>query len=192
MNFKKHTFTLSLILLIFSASFFSHAQKTYKMNGPTKFEVLGTSTLKDWEMDSEKGDGTAKISVKNGKISSIEDLNVSVRGKSLKSGSSGMDKNAHEALKVDKHPVIRFNMKDVLSYKSKSMRIRGDLTIAGVTRSKTFDVKVKNSDQSLVFYGDLDVTFSEFNMEPPTAMWGSIKTGNDLKLNFYTAFKPIQ
>lgn len=191
MMITKHAFTIGLFIIIYSFSFTSFAQERYKMNGTTEFVVSGTSTLKDWTMESNKGSGTADLSVDNGKINSIEKLSVSMRGKSLESGTSGMDENAYKALKADQHPVIRFSLKKVLSNRGNTIKIKGDLTIAGVTKSKTFDMNVKNSASSLQFYGDLDVTFSEFNMTPPTAMWGTIKTGDELSIHFNTTFKAI-
>lgn len=192
MIISKHILTLVFFLTSFSISFTSLAQQSYKMNGTTEFSVSGTSTLKDWTMESHKGNGTAKISVDNGRINSIEKLSVSMRGESLESGTSGMDKNAYKALKADQHPVIRFSLKEVIANRGNRIKIKGNLTIAGVTKSKTFDMNVNNSSNSLRFSGEFDVTFSEFNMTPPTAVWGTIKTGNELTLSFDTQFKPIK
>lgn len=192
MMISKYALSLGFFLTIYSFNFISLAQQTYKMNGTTEFVVAGTSTLKDWTMESHNGSGTVDISVVNGRISSIEKLSVSVRGKSLESGSSRMDINAYKALKEDQYPIIRFNLKEVLANRGNTIRIKGDLTVAGVTKSKTFDMNVNSSAQSLRFSGEFDVTFSEFNMTPPTAMWGTIKTGNELTLSFDTQFKPIK
>lgn len=187
----KHAFALGILFVVYSFNLNTFAQDRYKMNGPTKFEVSGTSSLKNWEMNSQKGSGTANIAVENGRINSIEKLSVTLRGESLKSGTSGMDKNAYNALKTGQHPVIRFKMEEVLSNRGNVIKIKGDLTVAGVTKTKTFDMQVNNSSESLRFSGKLDVTFDEFNMTPPTAMWGTIKTGNELTISFNAVFKPI-
>lgn len=160
----------------------------YKVTESSKFVVAGTSTLHDWKMVSDKAEGKANFVIKDGKVSNIKSLDVTLKGETLKSGKDKMDENAYKALKTDKNPNITFKLDRVISIKNDVLRLKGDFTAGGTTKTEYIDVRTKNNSKKLHLVGSFDITFEEYNMTPPTAVMGTIKTGNELSISFDATF----
>jgi polyisoprenoid-binding protein YceI len=187
-NMKK--FTAILAVLTISVVSLSFAQATYVMTNGTELMVSGTSTLHDWEMKSAKGTGQAVITLENGILKGIQSLSVNLTAETLESGKSQMDRNAFKALKTDKNPQIKYVLKDIKSGQGNTWTATGDITIAGVTKTITMPVTVNQQGSVLEFSGSISTKLTEFKIDPPTAMLGTIKTGNDVKLSFSAKFNP--
>lgn len=178
------------LLIIYCLLFTSgvKAQESYKMASNPEFIVAGTSTIHDWTMNATEGSGKAKILINEGDIIKIQSLVVNMPVKSLKSGKSQMDKNAYEALNEAQHPLIKFELTKVKEIKNGIITAMGNLTIAGNTRPATLKVNYKVNETSVLFSGGFDITFSGFDLKAPTAVLGTIKTGDALQLSFKTQF----
>lgn len=143
---------------------------------PIKTEILveGTSNIHDWEMTSEKAVGTVQSS--NGTISEIS---IEIPVKSLESGKGGMDKNAYKALNEDDYPTIKFSSTEVSSSK-----IKGHLIINGKSKTVSIPVSTKKSGQNIEISGKYKINMTHYGVEPPTALMGTIKTGEEVTINF--------
>ena len=187
-RFKKTTTLVFAVLLSAGASF---AQQSYSLTGPVEMKVSGTSTIHDWDMVAEDGvSGQAQMTMENGKLSKIGSLSISMDVKSLKSGKSAMDKNAYAALDANKHAKITFQLSEVMSISASEVKAKGKLTIAGNSQTLTLTAPYQISGNQIKFYGKHDISFSQFSLEAPTAVFGTIKTGDELTLSFQTTFSP--
>ncbi len=177
---------LILILLVFTLPF-AQAQN-FKLNpASTELTVDGTSSIHDWTINAEQFTGTAEIVLEGKDIGDIKSLTFSVPVKSLKSGKSAMDDNTYEALKAKSHPNISYKLNEIVSKtqsgNSTIMDTKGNLTIAGVT--KTINMKVTTDVSSnVVFDGKVTFKMTDFKIDPPTAVFGTIKTGDEITINF--------
>jgi polyisoprenoid-binding protein YceI len=187
-NMKK--FSAILAILTISVVSVTFAQTSYVMSNGTELMVSGTSTLHDWEMKSAKGTGQAVVTIENGTLKGIQSLSVSLTAETLESGKSQMDRNAYKALKTDKNPQIKYVLKDIKPGQGNTWTATGDVTIAGVTKTMTMPVTVNQQGNVLEFSGSIATKLTEFKIDPPTAMLGTIKTGNDVKLSFSAKFNP--
>jgi YceI-like domain len=195
---NKLTHTLSKgIILLASLQFlflFSRAQVNYT---GTAFDLIisGTSTLHDWDMKSAKGTCTAAFTFNNaGKLTGLSALSFSTPANSLKSDHSSMDKNAYKALKTDKSPVITYTLNAgsvaPAAAGMNTILCKGKLTIAGATvNEEVAALGTLNSDGTITVTGSSKISMKDFNMEPPTFMMGTIKTGNDVVLKFNITLK---
>ncbi|MCL6216744.1 YceI family protein [Zunongwangia pacifica] len=143
---------------------------------PIKTEILveGTSNIHDWEMTSEKAVGTFQSN--DGAISKIS-LEIPV--KSLESGKGGMDKNAYKALNEDDYPTIKFSSTEISSNK-----ITGNLIINGKSKTVSIPVSTKKSGDSIEISGKYKLNMAHYGVEPPTALMGTIRTGEEVTINF--------
>ncbi len=187
---KMKKFAAILAVLSISVVSLSFAQTAYVMSDGAELSVSGTSTLHDWEMKSEKASGQAVITLENGALKGIQSLSVKLMAETLESGKSQMDKNAFKALKTDKNPQITYVLKEIKSGQGNTWTATGDLTIAGVTKTMTMPVTVNQQGNVLEFKGSVSTKLTEFKIDPPTAMLGTIKTGNDVTLSFSAKFNP--
>lgn len=167
---------------------FAFAQKTFQLDAKPDLSVSGTSTLHDWEMPSSTATGSMIATEEAGKLAEITSLTVTMPAESIKSGKKGMDKKAYEALKTDQHKNVRFDLKSA-SKSGDTWTLTGTFNIAGV--SKQVSLKAKETVSSGVYglSGSYAFKLSEYGITPPTAMMGTIKTGDDVKITFNVKFK---
>jgi polyisoprenoid-binding protein YceI len=167
------------------------AQNAYTLIINQEFKVSGTSTLHDWDMVSDDATGEGQITIENQKITRINSLVVTLPTKSLKSGKGSMDDNAYEALVAKKYPEIQFELIEIETITDQSLRAKGNLTIAGTKSLVPLQVDYEITGNTAQFSGSFPITFTQFNIEPPKALLGTIKTGDKLQISFETTFKLI-
>jgi hypothetical protein len=182
--FRYVTFTS---LIIFSVEVYG--QDSFVLATNQQFKVEGTSTLHDWEMVSTKAEGNASIKLVKGKIASINSLVVDLPVTSLKSGKNAMDKNAHEALQANKNPQIQLELVETEAITDELVKAKIRLSIAGTSNMANWEVSYKLSEDGVLFLGSHRIKFSDFKVDPPKAVFGTIKTGDELELSFETTFK---
>lgn len=179
-----------LALLLLLGSLDSAAQTKYVMSGTPMFKVDGGSSLHDWSMTSQTGVGEGTFVITDGKLKTVRALRVNFVAETLKSGTRGLDNNAYKALNTNKNKDIRFDLKE-FSSSGTSYLAKGDLTIAGVTKSVSFPVKLTTSGSKLTFEGSFETKLTTFAITPPTALLGTVKTHDDIKISFKSTFQPI-
>lgn len=165
---------------------------------PSKVSVAGTSTLHDWTVESARieGEVTVPEGFLAGDASVQPTVAVSIPARSLASGKKKMDDLMHGALRAEEHKSIQYRL---VSAKPKSgagsdrvvLDTRGRLTIAGKTREVPMEVEVlRQAGGRLLVKGTAAITMSDFGMKPPTAMLGTVKTGDDVTVRFEWALGP--
>ena len=171
--------TITLLLVLALAAFAASADKFLGTQGSV-VRVEGTSTLHEWKMESAKISGTIDAPAK---------AIVTIPVASIKSEHAKMDKLMAEALKAKEHPEIRYEMTSATPSQPGGdafvMKTQGKLTIAGVTRDVAFDVQgSRNADGRYTLVGHAPIKMTHYGIKPPTAMMGTIRTGDDVKVTF--------
>lgn len=188
---KRSILTRTLCLLAFTAiiSLGAQAQETYAVSGAQELKVSGTSTIHDWDMVAKDGiTGSANMLMESGKLTKITSLTLSFPVKSLKSGKSSMDDNAYKALLEPKNPNIKYEMTELTGITGNTIKTKGKLTIAGDTQIVPLTVTYSVSGSTVTFTGTHPIKFTQFKVSPPSAVFNTIKTGDDLTLAFKTNF----
>jgi hypothetical protein len=188
----RNSISLALALFLFAAG--SIQSQTVKLQSSSDIIVEGTSNIHDWELNAEKKSGSAVLESEDGKIIGIKSLELTILAEGLKSGKGGMDKNTYKALDTDKHKNIEFKLNQVKDFKSisadnYSVTGVGTLKIAGKSKQVpvNFNMKIINGD-SVKISGEKSLDMTDFNIDPPTAMFGTIKTGEKVTIKFNTNF----
>lgn len=188
MRFNKSLFSLLVLFFVLLSTDLLNAQNGYQLSSSQEFKVSGTSTLHDWDMISEGARGQATIVVENGEIQEISNLRVDLPVKSLKSGNNRMDRTAYSAVDADKHDYVRFELTGIRNITSRQIFATGNLTIAGTTRPVTLQTDYTVNGSSVQFSGAHSIKFTQFDVDPPTALLGTVRTGDDLKIAFDVNF----
>lgn len=179
-------FTLVLALGITQGLF---SQQVYEISTVEQsFKVLGTSTLHDWHMESSSAEGQFNLVLTDG-LPSFTASKISFIAETLKSGKRGMDKNAYKALKTDEYPNIEFTLSECSMESATKGLATGRLIIAGFTRDVTFKIEVEKSSSAFIIKGSTDFLLTDFQIDPPKALMGTIKTGNAVTIEFNSTFK---
>ncbi|RKR09363.1 YceI-like domain-containing protein [Flavobacterium sp. 90] len=179
---------LALTISFLGITSIATAQKSYALDSKSTFSVLGTSTLHDWEMKSSSGTGTASFSIANSKLTDIDALSITLLSESIKSEKKSMDKVAYETLKTDKQKNIKYVLKSAEKVNETTWTLTGTYTIAGVSKEYKTTVKTTVTANGVNIQGSNKITFADFGMKSPTALLGTIKTGQDLTIKFNLNF----
>lgn len=193
----KRTIGIMVFVLAMALPFVMNAQIVYEVKSHS-LTIEGTSNLHDWTADVEDVKGTFNIKVENGKIVDVPNLAIKVDATSLK-GSRGniMNSKINEALNSKKHPEITFRMNRVNSITENSGSYRlstsGILNVSGVNRNVTLNAVGRIlPGGDIEFSGTTKLKMSDFNVSPPTAMFGALTTGDEITLNYKVVVKPSQ
>jgi len=190
MNNQNYSRTLicSLILLLFcSLNVKGQAQVSYEGSN-LELTVTGTSTLHDWHMTTSAATGLIRTIQKDGSIF-IESAEVEFLAETLKSGKKAMDKNAYKALETDDNPKISFQLNSIELKNEFKGSVEGNLTVSGKSQKVTMDISLVVSGNQIVVTGSSDFKLTDFQVEPPKVLMGTIKTGNEVSIEFNTTFK---
>lgn len=165
------------------------AQTNYTASG-VNIKVSGTSNLHDWDIKSATATVSASIAIgSNGTITALQALHFTTPVNALKSEHNGMDKNTYKALKKDANPNISFLLKTA-TVTGNTIKCSGVLSIAGKAVETDVLVSYKiNADRTITVTGTKPINMLDYNVVPPTALLGTIKTGKDVVLSFTITMK---
>lgn len=183
------TISKAFYVFLLLVTFTSFGQKTFTLDAKPQLKLSGTSSLHDWDMTSETATGKLIADVENNKLNSIKSLVVEMPAESIKSGKGGMDKNAYKAIKTDKFKTIKFELKSSAKQSDGSWNFTGVFTIAGVAKQVTLKAKETSTPGNYAFEGTYSFKLTDYKVTPPTALMGTVKTGDDVKVSFKVKFK---
>lgn len=189
---------LSILLIAPALVLFAQSAKGLLpySNRAHQMVIEGTSNLHDWQTKVHKLSLKAQFAVENQLVNTVGEVVLTADARSIKSDKgSVMDNKTHEALKTSKHPTITFRLRQLQSVevanKVTEIKTTGDLTIAGVTRPVSMLVYTKLlPNGEIEVWGSQKLKMSHFGVAAPTALMGSIKTGDEITVRFDIIMKP--
>lgn len=183
----------ALVVLAGSAA----AQETARVSvaPDSKLWIDGTSNLHSWSCKAEKleaaidMDKAAAASLNVAAPHAVKRVEVKVPVKSLKCNHGGMDGNVYKALKADDSPEISYIMATLEASPSDkdsfTLKTVGTLKIAGKENKVSMEVEATRlADGTLKAKGMVPVKMTDYGIQPPTAIFGRLKTGDEVKVNF--------
>ncbi len=178
-----------LPILILSLLSIVSDNKTFQVsNAESDLKIEGTSTLHDWTIKANNVSGSAEVSVVNGQITTMNYLNFYVAVKELESGKDAMNKNTYKAMKAGEFPKVKYEWVRNVSQQGNLMKTAGRLTVGAVTRSIYMDVRTAVGT-GVSFQGQTSFNMSDYGIEPPTAVFGTIKTGDKVTIKFNVKYQ---
>lgn len=188
----QHSIFLAFLLL-FSSSYTLVAQESRVVQAESKLTVSGTSNVHDWEIQAKAMSGKSSATIDAGVLKGIKSLDFAVEVEQLISGRKGMDANTFKALKSKTYKTIHFKLISVAKITNTSghnyiVETKGDLTISGVTKriNQIFEVKV--AGRKTIFSGKTKIDMTQYNIKPPKALMGTIKTGAVVTVDFKVTY----
>jgi polyisoprenoid-binding protein YceI len=106
----------------------------------------------------------------------------------MKSGKSKMDKNTYKALNEEDHEKIYFKSSQI-EYKDGTYHANGKLNIAGTEKQVKIPFQLKEENNKLHLNLTYPIHMLDYKVEPPTALFGTIKTGEDVTINMNLIYK---
>jgi len=172
------------------------AAQTYTVTDASTMTIYGSANVTDWEAKVKTIRG--EISIQNGDQTDFTDadpswlnsVSISMPVENIDSDSRRMNNNMHGYLKKDQHPEITYRLVEVQELAMTGnpvivLTVRGIVTAAGVEQEIVHDVEiVRNESGGLVVSGSQDLLMTDFGIDPPTAMLGSIRSRDEMTITF--------
>jgi polyisoprenoid-binding protein YceI len=170
--------------------------------GPdSKLWIEGTSNLHGWSCKAEKFDATIELDaaavaeLTTATPNVLKRVEVKVPVKALKCGHGGMDDNLYKALNADETPEISYILATFAASPGEAdaftLKTNGTLAIAGKEKKLTMDVvATRLPDGTVTATGMVPIKMTDFGIKPPTAMFGTLRTGDQVKVNFALTVGP--
>jgi len=180
---------LSAVALI--STFTTNAQAVRK-NSAFIIRVSGSSNLHDWTMEAKSGNIEANLNLASNVsyLAGIQSLSFTLPVKNLKSTEGSlMDSRAYDALKAEKFPNVSFSLLTATPVSTQGIKsqfkVTGNLTICGVTKQIEMTANAtKNADGSVIIIGQQNIKMTQFNVRPPSFMFGALKVTDDLTIGY--------
>lgn len=193
---KTSMYSLAVTLLIFLVPAMVSAQSSnYSLNESSTMVIKGTSSIHDWEATVEQMNVNMQLApgqLEQETMSSpVESFSITVPVESIESGKGGMNRKIYGALKEDDHPQIMFELQSTelngadATSESFTLQATGTLTVAGNSKEVTFPVNTTRVDaNSFRFEGSYSLNMKDYDVDPPSAMFGAIKSGEEVEIVF--------
>lgn len=180
------------ILIVVALGWNVQAQTPYSLKA-NKMTVDGTSSLHDWTSEVTKVEWTGNFLITDNKIKEVKNVHVKIPVTSIKSTKGKMmDGKTYDAFIYEKNPTIAYKL-NTITITDGNLKANGTLSMAGTTKPIELTVKGK-----VLANGDIQITGSQklnmrdYKMDPPTAMMGTIKVGEEVTVNFDLTLTPIK
>ncbi|MEZ5044810.1 MAG: YceI family protein [Saprospiraceae bacterium] len=193
----KTKYILHTKLIFFAALLFigsqAFGQTTYTYQSG-KMTINGTSSLHDWESNVGTILFKGSVHVQNQVLQSIEGVKVTIPVESIKSSKGRiMDGKTHDALKKETFPNIECTISKVnITPADGKFKVKatGQLTIAGKTKPVELMLTANLDNHGLLtFTGSKAFKMTDYGIDPPKALLGTLKTGDDISINFTVNMK---
>ena len=162
----------------------------------SKLWIDGTSNLHGWSCKATALDAAIDLDaglatqIATAPPKALKRVQVKVPVKSLKCGHDAMDNNLYKALKADETADISYILATFEAAPGEAkdtftLHTVGTLAIAGTEKKIEMDVvATRLADGSVTAKGLVPIKMTDFGIKPPTAIFGRLKTGDEVKVNF--------
>lgn len=184
----------SVLLALTTMSMVAVGGDAYSLKSHS-MKIDGTSTFHDWVTPVEKMKAKADLTVSGSDITEIKAIWVQCDVMSITSDKGEtMVEKIQEAFKVQEgHKSITFNLTSIKELKksgnSYTIVADGNLSMAGSKKPVTLTVTGTVKDGDVVFTGEHKLKMTTWGMERPTAMLGTIKCADEVKITFSITLK---
>jgi len=145
--------------------------------------VEARSNVHPIEIRTQGVKGTIEVEVRNGLIdlSSAPRADLEIAADLLRSGIDLYDSEIHRRIEVRKYRTIKGQLRDASELGGGRYKLRGSLSLHGVTREIEGEVMVRTGDDWLEFEGAKTLDMREFNLEPPKILMLEVQAQINLR-----------
>ena len=129
----------------------------------------------------------------------VESVRLVVPMRMIKSNKSSlMDRTMYKAMLVDQHPEVIFELTAVESItadtdSASTLEVAGSLTLGPATNEVRFPVSATLREDGIVsFAGNHSLLLSDYGLQAPTAMFGALRTGDEVTVRAELLIGPVE
>lgn len=187
---RQRLYGVVLLILLASSVLFSQqiSQVSYTLEPQSRLWLDVTATIGEFTCETGDVRGYAHLS---GDTSKQGEVSVWGLVNTLDCGNSMMNEDMYNAMNADRYPTIEYELIQAKAISDSTidgwfmLKTTGSLTINGVSNQIEMVVRVKAlSGNQFRLIGTKTLSMHDFNIIPPTALWGLIKAHDTLVVNF--------
>lgn len=177
----------------------AYGQMVYQALPESELYIEGDATLRDYSCQADTLEASVRFPDSAAVSNQVPEVRLSIRVRAFECGLRPMNRDLYQALKAEQHPSIEFQLRTVQrvgpadSTGWHPVRILGDLTIAGQTRTVQVDLMGRYlSNNEVRVRGAHTISMGAFGVEPPTALGGLIRAKDSVTVRFDLQAAPVR
>jgi len=185
---------LLLVLLCYSLNSFPQTKSTiFIVNSKSNISVTGKVSFIKWKSIAHRFNGYLNYTTLNKK--EYKKLTVTIEVKEITSKQKIRDKVIYKSLKEEIFPWIKFTSSSfiddapIANNSLKKYLLKGTVTMAGIEHDEKIPVVIKHTaNGNILIEGVFTLKLTDYQIEPPTVLFGLIKINNQISINFNLFF----
>ena len=183
---KRSLLLLAALAFVFVGWADSASAQSYTFQNSSKIWVEGTSSVHDWQCNVAQFAGTVAAEPADAGLASLSGTSLTVPVQGIDCDNGTMNGKVRDALGSSP---VRYALKSATPGAPGAdgwfeIRTTGDLTINGTTRTVQMNVRGKATEGGFRFTGQHALQMTDYGISPPTAMFGALKTGDQVTVHF--------
>lgn len=189
----------TLLSVLFIAGSLVAQDHTLSLQNDSEIRLDGDSNVRTWGADAEQISGTLilqnleTVTLENITADTFKELTLTIAVDGLDSGTRGLTRNMHNYLKSDDHPNITFTLNRITNIDMQGSTVvisaEGVVNAAGQDHTVNMQVNASvNSNGSLNFTGEQPLLMTDFGIEPPRALMGTVRADDEILITYNVNF----
>ncbi|MEI6347971.1 MAG: hypothetical protein WCP69_08505 [Bacteroidota bacterium] len=184
----------SIILMILTNSFSQNCKSfNIDIDPQSSISINGTSNVNSFLFEQKGVLVNNPISISftdSPKYDLVKPITLPIEVKRFECDNKLMKTDFFKTLNVDNYPFLDITMTNLelpanfnLKSKTTNGSVRVSIKLAGVVCKYKVPFIIAAKNEKLVIFGEKVVSFSDFNLEPPSKLLGIVKVDNNLRIN---------
>ena len=184
---------LALAIALPASGAWTVANETLVLQPQSRLWIDGTSSIRSFSCKAGEVNAVVEASGPNAiqqllaADKGVKTVSVTVPAEQLDCGNGTMNEHMRKAIKLSEHKSIEFSLSDYDVAKNADAvagTIRGTLLLGGVTKPITLKAEGKPEGGMIRITGVYELNMTDYGLKPPTLMFGRIKVGQTVKVNY--------
>lgn len=182
----KRSLLLTVAFAFFALGAAGWIAQSYTFDSSSKIWVEGTSTVHDWKCQVGQFAGTVNAEAAEASLANLSTTTLTVPVQGIDCDNGTMNGKLRDALGSSP---IRYALTSATVGAPAAdgwftIRTTGQLSIAGTAQTVQMNVKGKAVDGGFRLAGQHSLQMTDYGVSPPTAMLGTLKTGDQVTVHF--------
>jgi polyisoprenoid-binding protein YceI len=184
---------LALAIIVPASGAWTVANEQLVLQPQSRLWVDGTSTIRSFSCKAAEVNANVETNGPNAIAAlligdkSVKSVKVTIPSERMDCGNGTMNEHMRKALKVKDNPTIVFTVASYdVNHEGDGITgtLNGTLDLGGVSKTISVPAAGKSEGGMLHVTGSYPLRMTEYGLKPPTLMFGRIKVGETVKVNF--------
>ena len=187
------TTLLALAIVLPASGAWTTANEMLVLQPQSRLWIDGTSSIRSFSCKASEVNASVEATGPNAIAQlltgekGVKTVRVNVPAEQLDCGNGTMNEHMRKAIKLSEYKSIEFRLTEyTVAHNADGISgaIDGSLLLGGVTKPITLQATGKSEGGMLHITGSYDLDMTEYGLKPPTLMFGRIKVGKTVKVNY--------